>query len=262
MTKIIAVINQQGGVGKTATACNLSRVFANESKNTLLIDLDPSANATHIYMQSVPQLTIKDFLFSKDLNNFCILPAFNDCGDPIYNLSLIPSHISLAMTDRELGNKSFKEAILSKKLQSEVIQSRFDRVLIDCPPNLGTLTINAMYAADFILIPITYEKDALEGVADLFEVLNEIKDGHSYSIKILRNRLDARRKTANAFVAEKLQGLISQKIVCQTIIHQDEEVNKATIENQSVMTYAPKCTAAQDYINLHAELEEFLNGRN
>jgi len=261
MTNIIAIINQKGGVGKTATTCNLAYTFSQKNKRTLLIDLDPSANATHIYMQNTPTLSIKDFLLSKDILATSILPAFN--GDfPINNLTLIPSHISLAMTDRELGNKPFKEAILNKKLKSEIIQNNFDCILIDCPPNLGTLTINAMYAADFILIPVTYEKDALEGVADLFGVLEEIKEGHNYELRILRNRHDARRKTANTFVAEKLHPFIDQNIVCSTIIHQDEEVNKATIQNQCVLTYAPKCTASQDYITLRTELEVLLNGGN
>lgn len=261
MTNVVAVINQKGGVGKTATSCNLAYTFSQRNKRTLLIDLDPSANATHIFMQNTPQLTIKDFLLSKELNVYCILPAFD--GDfPINALSIISSHISLAMTDREIGNKPFKEGLLNKKLNTPEIRDNFDLIIIDCPPNLGTLTINAMYAADFILIPATYEKDALEGVADLFGVLEEIKEGHDYNYRILRNRYDARRKTANAFVAEKLHPFIVQNIVFNTIIRQDEEVNKATLENQCVVTYAPKSSGAIDYSNLCTELEEILNGGN
>lgn len=261
MPSIIAIINQKGGVGKTATSCNLSFTLASLGKRTLLIDLDPSANATHIYIQSTPSLSTKDFLLDKTIRMDCILNACNgDVWTFIESLAIIPSHISLAMTDREIINKPFKESILSKKLKFVNEISQFERIIIDCPPNLGTLTINAMYAADFILIPVTYEKDALEGVADLFNVLEEIKEGHSYQIGILRNRYDARRKTANAFVAEKLNPFIEQKIVFNTIIRQDEEVNKATMENQCVLTFAPKCGATMDFHALGQELENLING--
>lgn len=260
MTEVIAVINQKGGVGKTATTCNLAYSFSQKNKRTLLIDLDPSANATHIYTQSSPGTTIKDFLLAKHVLSLAIFPAFQ-FEEMVKFLTIIPSHISLAMADRDLSNKPFKESILQKKLNSPLFED-FEYIIIDCPPNLGTLTINAMYAANFILVPVTYEKDALEGVADLFDVLSEIKEGHKYDLRILRNRHDARRKTANAFVAEKLHPFIDQGVVFKTIIHQDEEVNKATLENQCVFTFAPKSLAAQDYTNLRDELESLLNGRN
>jgi chromosome partitioning protein len=261
MTKVIAIINQKGGVGKTATTCNLAYCFAGKNKRTLLVDLDPSANATHVFLQGTPTLTVKDFILSKETNPFAILPSFQ--GEmPVNNLCILPSHISLAMTERELANRPFRETLLSKKLHDPKISNHFDYILIDCPPTLTTLTINAIYAADFILIPVTYSKDALEGVADLFEILSEIKEGHTYGIKILRNGYDARKKTANAFIAEKLHQFILQGLVLNTIIRQDEQVNRATLENLTVMTYARKAEVAEDYINLRNELEDIFNGGN
>lgn len=258
MTKVIAIINQKGGVGKTATTCNLAYCFARKNKRTLLIDLDPSANATRIFMASTPCLTVKDFLISKELNISAMLDAWQE-GKAIDHLSIIPSHISLAMAERELGNKPFRETLLNKKLKDPRLMSKFDLILLDCPPTLTTLTINAMYAADLILIPVTYAKDALEGVGDLFDLLGEIKDGHDYQIALLRNQYDARKKTANGHVAEKLKPFIEQGLVLNTIIRQDEEVNKASFEGLTVMVASPNCNAAQDYNNLTSDLEDLKN---
>jgi chromosome partitioning protein len=259
MTKVIAVINQKGGVGKTATTCNLAYCFAAKNKRTLLIDLDPSANASRIFLgENDPDLTVKDFLMAKEFSFQPIVPAY-DSHDQLQSMSLIPSHISLALAERELGNKPFRETLLAKKLSDKSIQQSFDYILLDCPPTLTTLTINAMYAADLILIPVTYAKDALEGVGDLFDLLSEIKDGHSYDIKLLRNQYDARKKTANGHVAEKLQPFIDQNIVLKTIIRQDEEVNKASFDGLTVMVASPNCHAVQDYNSLSAEIEELQN---
>jgi chromosome partitioning protein len=256
MTKVIAVINQKGGVGKTATTCNLAYCFAKKNKRTLLVDLDPSANATRIfYKEDDIKLTVRDFLTSKELRTDAMLPCFQN--EHVLNISLLPSHISLAMAERELGNKPFRETLLSRKLNNKQVKSAVDIILLDCPPTLTTLTINAMYAADLILIPVTYAKDALEGVGDLFDLLSEIKDGHSYQIKILRNQYDARKKTANAYVADKLQPFINKKdLVLNTIIRQDEEVNKASINGLTVMVAAPHSNAALDYQNLCHELQD------
>ncbi len=259
MTKIIAIINQKGGVGKTATACNLAYSLAGNSKSTLLVDLDPSANATHIFFQGSPEVTVKDFILSKESTPFAIRPSFQDdmC---VAGLSILPSHISLALAERELANRPFRETLLNKKLREAKIFQDFDYILIDCPPTLTTLTINAIYAADFILIPVTYSKDALEGVADLFEILSEIKEGHTYEIKILRNGYDARKKTVNAFMAEKIKPLIDQGLVLDTVIRQDEAINRSSLENRTVFVHCPHTTAAPDYLMLRNELEDLING--
>lgn len=259
MPKIIAIINQKGGVGKTATACNLAYCFAQKNKSTLLVDLDPSANATHIFTPDQPPLTTKDFLLSKEIKGLACIQA--ECqGNMVFYLSIVASHISLALTEREIGNRPFRETLLSKKLHDPDVAKHYDHIILDCPPTLTTLTINAMFAADFVLIPVTYEKDALEGVADLFDILSEIKEGHTYDFRIVRNRYDARKKMANGFIAEKLQPFIEQDIVLKTIIRQDENVNKATMENQTIMGFSPKSFAANDYRDLATELEDLFNG--
>lgn len=256
MTKVIAIINQKGGVGKTATTCNLAYCFAQKNKRTLLIDLDPSANATRIFVKNSCELTVKDFLSKRPHGEDAIILADQN-GKEVPNLSLLPSHISLALSERELGNKPFRETLLAKKLKDRLIQTEFDLVLLDCPPTLTTLTINAMYAADMILIPVTYAKDALEGVGDLFDLLQEIKEDHRYQIKILKNQFDARKKTAIGHVAQMTADFDS--MILKTIIRQDEEVNKASFDGLTVMVANPQSNAAQDYNALCNELEGYLN---
>lgn len=260
MAKIIAVINQKGGVGKTATTCHLAYAFAGKNKSTLLVDMDPSANATSMFIAPpYPLLTVKDFILSKDILPITALPAMEN-GETIMSLSVIGSHIGLAMVDKELTTRAFRETLLDKKLRHPAIFNHFDYIFIDCPPTLSTLTINAMYAADFILIPVTYAKNALEGVADLFDVLAEIKEGQQYDIRILRNQYDARKKTVNGFIAENLQPLIEQGKVLKTIIRQDEAVNRATLENLTVFNHCPHTYACADYLFLRDELQEIFNG--
>lgn len=258
MAKIIAIINQKGGVGKTATTCHLAYSFANKNKSTLLVDLDPSANATTMFICGDPVLTVKDFLLSKEIKSLAILPAFQN-GEPMMKLTILPSNIGLAMSEKELSSRVFRETLLDKKLRDPAIFNYCDYILIDCPPTLTTLTINAMYAADFILIPVTYQKNALEGVADLFQVLEEVKDGQTYDIKILRNQYDARKKDANGFIAEKLLPLANKGLVLNTVIRQDEQINRSTMRNLTVFDYCPHTTASPDYLSLRDELEGIFN---
>lgn len=256
MIKIIAVINQKGGVGKTATACHLAYCLAKKNKSTLLVDIDPSANATSFFLPDVPVRTVKDFLLSKEVDPTIILPAFQN-QEPVINLSLLPSHISLALTEVYLSGRSFRETLLAKKLLDHKIANYFEYIIIDCPPTLSTLTVNAMYAANFILIPVTYQRHALDGIADLFAVLHEIKEGQAYDYRIVRNQHDGRKRHVNEYLANQIEHLGS--IVLESIIHQDEAVNRATIKGLTVFEGCPHTSAAPDYQQLCNELEGILN---
>lgn len=257
MTKVIAVINQKGGVGKTATACHLAYCFAKHKKRTLLLDIDPSANASSFFLGNVePEKTTRDFLLNKEIDPACIRPAYQ-CDEKIPYLRLIPSHIGLAMAEIHLSSRPFREAMLAKKLREPAIREDFDCVIIDCPPTLSVLTINAMYAADFILIPVTYQRHALDGIADLFAVLSEIKEGQPYDYRILRNQHDKRKKHAIQYVDDALGKL--RPITLNTIINQDEAVNRATLRGVTVFESCPHTSAAPDYHSLYTELEEILN---
>lgn len=244
--KTIAVINQKGGVGKTACAYNLAYSFSKHSR-TLLIDLDPSANATkglNSYNKS-DKNSYHLLLERGDLNCFAIQPYENN--DKLW---LIPSHIKLAMAQNEIQSKPFRETLLAKKI------SEFKRyhILIDCPPTLTELTINAIYAADMLLIPVSYEEDALEGLIDLFTIIREIKPKGGYTFKILRNQKDVRKSRTNDYIEGKLKEFQESGHVFDTIIRQDENINQAKIERKTIFEYAPNSNGAQDFLTLTKEI--------
>lgn len=252
--KKIAVINQKGGVGKTACAYNLAFTFSLRAR-TLLIDLDPSANATKGLfncIESMPKIaTVKEVLTEKNYDPFfSVYPSLIE-GKEIPNLFVMPSKIDLALAQRELANRPYRETILSKQIIK--LGERQDYIFIDCSPTLSDLTINAIYAADFILVPVTYEDDALEGIADLFKVINEIRpDGIKF--KIVRNQKDVRKTKTNSYIEDKLSDFIVKDHVLKTIIRQDEHINQAKIERKPVYLYNPSSNGACDFNLLTEEL--------
>lgn len=247
--KTIAIINQKGGVGKTAIAYNLGYIFSQLKNKTLVIDIDPSANATKGLNFRLDFNLYAGNLFTNQNSSF----KPDDCLYPINeNLNLIPSKINLALIQREITNKTYRESILSKQIKK--ISLLHDYVLIDCSPTLSDLTINAIYAADFILIPVTYEDDALEGLNDLFRVITEIKDNTKCAFKILRNKKDIRKSRTNDYIENKLKPFVKKGHLCKTIIRQDEAINQAKIERQTIFQFAPSSNGALDFRSLAEEL--------
>jgi chromosome partitioning protein len=259
MGKIIVTGNQKGGVGKTCACYNLAYGMATiKNKKTLLIDLDPSGNSTSPFCNDIPiGRTIREVLVDKYFDpRMAILHAqVND--ELVDNLHIIPSSILLATIELELTSKINKEKLLAKQL--EKIRDDFDYIFIDVPPLLSVFTIIASYAADDFIIPVKYEKDALEGIADLFKTINDIKEDHIYTYKILRNALDARKKNSVEVVNAMLQPYIAKDLVFNTIIHQDEELNKAKFSQQPILSFAPKSQGAKDYLSL---IEEITNAKD
>lgn len=255
MPKIIASINQKGGVGKTSTSYNLAYCLAKNGKRTLLIDLDPSANSTKVYIEAKPSLTTKDFLLKKEGQTACIIGASVE-GVGVQNLFIVPSNISLAITQREIAHKPYRETLLSKAIGN--LGNSFDYIILDCSPTLSDLIINAIYAANFFLIPVDYQEDSLDGISDLFDLINEIKEGQEFDYRILRNGFDARKKTVNSYIMEQLEEYIENGDVFETIIRQDEEINKAKISRQPVLTFNPKSSGSKDFYALTEELEKIM----
>ena len=170
MSRIIAVANQKGGVGKTTTAINLSACLAEKNKKVLTLDMDPQGNTTSGLGVDKNQAenTVYELILDESELSECIYPSVME------NLSVIPSNINLSGAEIELIGFENKEYLLKSKL--DMIRSDYDYIIIDCPPSLNLLTINAMAAADSVIVPIQCEYYALEGLSQLIHTIDLIKD--------------------------------------------------------------------------------------
>ena len=198
MAKIIAVVNQKGGVGKTTTTVNLSAALAKKGKKVLLIDEDPQGNATSgVGVNKMQEKSIYDVIINETEMEETIVQS------SIKKLWVCPSNINLAGAEVELVPMMARENKLKVKL--DLIKDKFDYILIDCPPSLGLLTINALTAADSIIIPIQCEYYALEGVGQLMNTVNLIKQQLNkdlYIEGVVLTMNDARTNLSNQVVSE------------------------------------------------------------
>src|SRR6056297_88376 len=249
MGKIVSIVNQKGGVGKTTTAVNMSACLAVKDKSVLLVDLDPQANAVSgvgVDKNSV-DLSIYDVLVSgEDIEDVII-----DTG--IKNLSMIPSKGELSGAQIELVNVLNRESILGKKLNK--IQTNYDYVIIDCPPSLGILTINALVASDSIIIPIQCEYYALEGVAQLMHTFNLIKDNLNEDLEVegvLLTMFDTRVNLAHQ-VEEDIRKFFKDKVY-DTKIPRNVKVSEAPSFGLPVIFYDVKSKGAVSYMDFVEEV--------
>ena len=247
----IVVVNQKGGVGKTTVATNLSYCLSKSGKKTLLIDLDPQAHSSVIYKKEIrPEHTIKEAFLDRfyDLKSI-IFPAEIE-GSVLENLFIAPSSIHLAVTAEQIASKIHREKLLCNHLNK--IDENFSYIIMDCPPTLGVIAINAIYAADIILIPTTYGRYSLDGIADLFNSIEEIKDGKVYKYYILRNSFESRNKTTNEFIDTQLRALEGN--LFKTIIRKSEAINQAQINSVPVCIFDQKSNGSSDFESLTQEI--------
>ena len=247
----ITVLNQKGGVGKSTISVNLSYDLSQKNKKVLLTDIDHQGHSSVIYCPEIPQdSTIKEILLDRKFDiKKSILPAVMS-GKKVENLSIIPANIRLAPAAEQIASRIHREKLLHNQL--EKVNSDYDYIIIDCPPSLNVLTINAIYTADLILIPTIYGRYSLDGIADLFTSIQEVKEGKNYNYGIVRNMFDPRTKTSNEFIESQLKD--SKRNLLDTIIRKTESINQALMNGEIVYTFDPKSNGVTDFESLINEL--------
>lgn len=248
LSKVIAIVNQKGGVGKTTTAVNLCTVLAQKGKKVLLIDEDPQGNATSgLGVEKGAEKSIYDVLINET--------SFEDVikKTSIKNLYLCPSNINLAGAEVELVNTISRESKMKEKI--EEIQDDFHYIIIDCPPSLGLLTINALTAANSIMIPIQCEYYALEGVGQLMNTVNLIKrqlNKDLYIEGVVLTMNDARTNLSTQVINEVKKYFKDN--VYKTIIPRNVKLSEAPSYGMPITAYAPRSKGAKCYEKLANEL--------
>ena len=249
MGKIIAITNQKGGVGKTTTAVNLAASMAKLGKRILLVDLDPQGNATSgfgINKQELENSAYELMLGECDFKETVIKDAFP-------SLSLLPSTIDLAAAELDLADKPRKEFILKEILGKQ--RQYYDFIIIDCPPALNTLTINAMCAADSAIVPIQCEYYALEGLTQLLQTIELITERMNDELSIegiLFTMYDGRTNLSQE-VVENVKSNLDMRIY-KTMIPRNVRLAEAPSFGMPVISYDPRSAGADSYMRLAREV--------
>lgn len=247
--RIISIINQKGGVGKSTTAVNLAAALGELGKEVLIVDFDPQGNSTSglgIEKEELEQCVYDALLNDVPAENLLIQATCN-------NVTVIPATIQLAGAEIELVSAMARETRLKELL--EPVQENYDFVFIDCPPSLGLLTINALTAADSVLIPIQCEYYALEGVTKLLESMRMVKSKINKGLEVfgvLLTMYDSRTSLANQVVDEVKQYFGDK--VFNTLIPRTVKISEAPSFGMSVIQYAPQNKGAQSYMELAEEV--------
>lgn len=249
MGKIIAIANQKGGVGKTTTSVNLAASLGVLEKKVLLIDADPQANASSGLGIDVDAIEIGSYQVIELSNT--PEEAIVKCSAP--NVDIIPAHIDLVAIEIELVDKENREYMLKKAL--ETIKDKYDYIIIDCAPSLGLLTLNALTAADSVVIPIQCEYFALEGLGKLLNTIKSVQKLHNPDLDIeglLLTMYDSRLRLSNQ-VVEEVQKHFND-MVFKTIIQRNVKLSEAPSFGESIINFDATSKGANNYLSLAEEI--------
>ena len=248
MGRIIAIANQKGGVGKTTTSINLSSCIAAKGKKVLVVDIDPQGNTTSGY--GIEKNDLDNTIYELMLGD-CI----EDCiiKDLIENISILQSNVNLAAAEIELIGVDKKEYILKNEI--DWVKDRYDYIIIDCPPSLSLLTVNAMTTADSVLVPIQCEYYALEGLSQLIHTVNLVKERLNPNLEmegVVFTMYDS-RTNLSAQVVENVKSHLNQKVY-RTVIPRNIRLAEAPSYGQPINIYDPKSAGAESYLALAEEV--------
>jgi chromosome partitioning protein len=247
---ILAITIQKGGVGKTTTAINLSAALASKGLRTLLIDLDPQANSSMSFLETRPQNnTIYEALTDRDVHlSQVVQPVMK-----VANLHLAPSSIALAKIEAKLLGEIDSHYRLKDEIQ--LVREQYDYVIIDTPPTLGIITVNALVASTHVLVPIQSSYFALEGTDDLLETIDKIKARANPELQILGAVITMydKRTVLAKDIYEQIQRVFGDKLF-ETVITKSVRLEESPAYRESIFTFAPRSSGAYEYYKLSEEV--------